>query len=266
MVKLARFPVLAGLVTGLVAGLVTGLAAVSTAPAQASGARAFNPLTLDGHVVKWGAPELGTPAHVTYAFAVGPVANINARNCRAMDALDGLAAAAGVGLARLRGEARAAFRLWEAASGITFEEVTSVGEADIVIGSQSAPRGFAFTNVRHAGEVLRPALIVSGGARGLGKPGSGAREAQDAVAAPRVSRITEAAVCLNPAHMWKVGFDGDLGTYDLRYTFAHEIGHAIGLDHHIQDPSIMHFKYSEKFQGLQPGDVAGVKWLYGSRK
>lgn len=257
--KLALFPVLAGLVTGL----LTGLAVVSTAPVQAAGARTFNPLTLDGHVVKWGAPELGTPAHVTYAFAVGPIASTNARNCRAMDALDGLAAAAGVELARLRGEARAAFRLWEDVSGLTFEEVASVGEADIVIGSQSAPRGYAFTNVRHAGEVLRPPLIVSGDSRGLGKPGSRAAGGQGAAAAPRVSRITEAAVCLNPAHLWKVGFDGDLGTYDLRYTFAHEIGHAIGLDHHIQDPSIMHFKYSEKFRGLQVGDIAGAKWLYG---
>lgn len=258
MAKLALFPVLAG--------LVAGLAAVSTAPAQAAGARTFNPLTLDGHVVKWGAPELGMPAHVTYAFAVGPVVDTNARNCRAMEALDGLAAAAGLDLARVRGEAAAAFRLWEEASGLSFEEVMSVGEADIVIGSQSAPRGFAFTNVRHAGEVPRPALIVSGGGRGLGKPGSGTRETPDAGGEPRVSRITEAAVCLNPAHMWKVGFDGDLETYDLRYTFAHEIGHAIGLDHYIRGQSIMHFKYSENFQGLQPGDIAGVKWLYGSAK
>lgn len=247
----------------MLAGLVAGLAIVPVVPAGAAGARTFNPLTLDGHVVKWGEPELGTPARVTYAFARERVLSPTARNCRAMDGLDSLAAAAGVNLAQVREEAAAAFRFWEEASGLSFEEVASVAEADIVIGSQSVPRGFAFTNVRHAGEVPRLPLIVSGETRGLGEPGSEAREAQDAAATPRVSRITEAAVCLNPAHMWKVGFDGDLGTYDLRYTFAHEIGHAIGLDHYIRGRSIMHFKYSEKFQGLQPGDIAGARWLYG---
>ncbi|WP_417769874.1 matrixin family metalloprotease [Stappia sp.] len=262
MVKLVSLSVLAGLVTSL----ATGLATVSIVPAGAAGARTFNPLTLDGQVVKWGAPQLGAPARVTYAFARGKVLNPTARNCRAMDALDGLAAAAGVELAQVRGEAAAAFRLWEEVSGLSFEEVASVETADIVIGSQLVPRGYAFTNVRHAGEAPRLPLIVSGETRELGKSGPARPGVQDTAAAPRVSRITEAAVCLNPAHMWKIGFDGDLGSYDLKYTFAHEIGHAIGLDHHIRGQSIMHFKYSENFQGLQMGDIAGAKWLYGSAK
>ncbi len=63
----------------------------------------------------------------------------------------------------------------------------------------------------------------------------------------------------------EIGFDGDLKTYDLQYTFAHEIGHAIGLDHYLRKSSIMHFKYRETFEGLQPSDIEGVRWLYGAR-
>jgi hypothetical protein len=76
--------------------------------------------------------------------------------------------------------------------------------------------------------------------------------------------ISKALVCLNPLKRWKIGFDGDLKTYDLRYTLAHEIGHAIGLDHPSGGGQIMGYRYEERFRSLQPGDVRGAVLLYGA--
>jgi hypothetical protein len=83
-----------------------------------------------------------------------------------------------------------------------------------------------------------------------------------------VKPITQALVCLNPMRPWKVGFDGDLKTYDMRYTLAHEIGHAIGLDHRGRDHGVMGFAYQEKVASpgeihLADTDVAAAVRLYG---
>ena len=77
--------------------------------------------------------------------------------------------------------------------------------------------------------------------------------------------IARSLICLNPAQPWKVGFDGDLDVYDLRYTIAHEAGHAIGLDHPSPAGQLMSYKYDERHQGLQPGDIRGAALLYGAR-
>ena len=65
--------------------------------------------------------------------------------------------------------------------------------------------------------------------------------------------IGRSLICLNPKQPWKIGFDGRLGVYDLRYTIAHEIGHAIGLDHPSAAGQLMSYRYDEK----QTGSAAG---------
>ena len=184
-----------------------------------------------------------------------------------MDSLARLARLSSLGLEDVRRQASLAFQLWQNVSGLTFEEIADVNAADILLGVQSIPRGFAFTNVRFQSDFAdRPKSNVTDVSdRGLGKPGRQPEARSGVTAAAKLARITRSAVCLNPVHKWKIGFDGDLKTYDLQYTFAHEIGHAIGLDHYLRKSSIMHFKYRETFEGLQPSDIEGVRWLYGAR-
>lgn len=67
-----------------------------------------------------------------------------------------------------------------------------------------------------------------------------------------------------PRKQWKIGFDGDKDVYDIRYTLVHEIGHAIGLDHPGPEGQLMGFRYTEAFADLQPGDLRGIRQLYGT--
>jgi len=80
-----------------------------------------------------------------------------------------------------------------------------------------------------------------------------------------VKPISRSLICLNPERGLKIGFDGDLQRYDIRYTLAHEIGHAIGLDHPAGAGQIMGYRYEEAFRELQAGDIAGAGQLYGKR-
>jgi hypothetical protein len=70
-------------------------------------------------------------------------------------------------------------------------------------------------------------------------------------------------MCLSPEERWKIGFDGDLDVYDLRYALLHEIGHAIGLDHPALAGQLMDFRYLERFRAPQTGDILGAVALYG---
>jgi hypothetical protein len=194
----------------------------------------FRVLKLEGHEVRWQPPAKGGPRVVTYRLVTETMAVPTARNCRGLTSLDGLAAASGVAMADLRAEVAAAFAMWETAANIVFKEAAEGATADILIGAQTEPDGWAFADVFF-----------------------------DASSSEAVKPISRALVCFNPAKRWKVGFDGDLKRYDLRYTLAHEIGHAIGLDHPLGANQIMHFRYEERFRALQPGDIRGAAVLYG---
>jgi hypothetical protein len=192
-------------------------------------------LKLEGSLVKWGDRRLGAGAVVSYAFATSPTRFESARNCGDLLPLDDLAARHGIPPETLQAEAAAAFRIWEAAANITFVALDDPAHANILIGAQGKPVGRAFADVMY-------------------QPGS----------EHDVKLIDKALVCLNPNQPWKVGFDGNISVYDIRYTLVHEIGHAIGLDHPGPTGQVMSFRYHEKFSDLQPGDFRGIQALYGT--
>jgi hypothetical protein len=198
-------------------------------------------LRLDGAYVKWGTPRLGTSALVHYAFITEPMRSTGAINCDFMVPISAALKASGVDREHFRSEVAAAVGLWQAAADVRFVESADPATADILIGAQGNPRGFAFTNVDYdrTGATFASASAVP------------------------VRRIKKSLICVNPAKRWKIGFDGNLDVYDIRYTIAHEVGHAIGLDHPSPSGDLMSFRYSEDFRALQPGDVAGAVALYG---
>jgi hypothetical protein len=214
--------------------LVSAIISLCLIPAEAGSLKDYRRLVLDGHALKWGRPLAGTGAVVTWALAPGAISFVDARNCRSIAPIDGLLAASRVEAAAFRDELAAAFAGWQAVANIVFRE-TEPARADILIGAEVEPRGRAFTNVTYD--------------KSKGPPG--------------VRHLTQSVICLNPEERWKIGFDGDLNRYDLRYTLAHEIGHAIGLDHPPGRAGIMDFSYRERYRVLQPGDIAGIVSLYG---
>jgi hypothetical protein len=230
----------------LVAVCIAAMFSVSVA--HAGGYRLLN---LDGSLVKWGVPQFGAGAVVSYAFADHAMRFDKARNCAGLVPLEALAARSHVTSSDFRSETASAFAAWAKVTGLEFKLTADAARADILIGAQARPIGRAFTNV----ELDTSARVEKAFAKGTEAAGSHALALRP---------IRQALICLNPDQPWKIGFDGRLGIYDLRYTLMHEIGHAIGLDHPGASGALMGFRYDEKRNGLAPADIEAAQKLYGT--
>ena len=218
------------------AALLAGLVCCFWGAASADDIAGFKILKLEGNNVHWRPAIQGQRPVVSYSLVDDNAEFPNARNCRKLTSLEGTLDNSEIAPSLAREEITAAFAMWEAVSNIAFREAPSADKADILIGAQVDPEGWAFADVFY--DVSSPDAV---------KP------------------ISKALICLNPTKRWKIGFDGDFKVYDLRYTIAHEIGHAIGLDHPNGAGQIMGYRYEERFRALQPGDIAGAVLLYGAR-
>jgi len=240
---------------GAIIAVIVMLSPTTRLPVLA--ADSYRLLKLDGALVKWGRPQLGAGAAVSYAISEEHRLFPDARNCRRLEPLSQHAQALGITPQQVKTELKVALRAWERVANVRFYEAADPRRANILIGVQGDPRGRAFANVWPDKQFIRGSLM----ARGLGgaETSLGGTKARNAT----VRSIKRASICLNPLKPWKIGFDGNLEAYDLRFTFMHEIGHALGIDHPARPDQLMHFKYDESRNGLQAGDIAGAVKLYG---
>lgn len=237
------------------------LAVVAAMASGSAGATetGFRLLTFSGVAAKWKKREVNGRIELTWALAGRSFDLQGARNCPDMVSLVPPLKKHGIPEAKLRREIAGAMAMWQSVVAVTFAEADDPAKADIVIGAQATPRGRAFADVvlvqtpHH--EPARGSLVSF-----LAHSRPAAVHADSA--APHAA-IAKAAVCLNPEQRWKIGFDGDLDAYDLRYTMAHELGHALGLDHPGPAGQLMSFRYDERVIGLTEGDIAGAVRLYG---
>ncbi len=219
----------------------SGLACLAAAAVLALGATSiradeFRLLKIDGHRMKWGAPELGTGAEVTYGFATHARSFPDAINCQELAPMERLAAAWGDDPRWLDAIAAEAFAMWSVAADVRFRPAEAGETPDILIGAQGKPRRIAFANVWFDGAAARDG----------------------------VAPLTQATICFNPELAWGIGAaPGGQGS-DFGTVLAHEIGHAIGLDHPGATGSLMGYQNQGDIDALMPGDIEGAITLYGA--
>lgn len=187
-------------------------------------------LKINGEDVVWRKAG-GAPLKLTWTLAKSPSAWNEAVNCGQMTPITSLRT---IPVATIKEQIMGAMEYWAKQSSTRFEFVEDEAHADVVIGFQKEPRGIAYADV-----LMEPSMK------------SGRRN------------IARGLICLNPQAAWKVGLNGDLKTFDIRYVVAHEIGHVLGLDHPNSPHQLMSFRYDERNAGLRSGDLAGIEVLYG---
>jgi len=152
------------------------------------------------------------------------------------------------------GAARRALESWARASDIQFLETRSTAQ------TVSAP---------NAGDRINLITVSADNAALFGSSESPGRTR---VFSDSGGAIVEADIALNPNEFFST--DGTPGTYDLESTFAHEVGHLLGLEHSAVISATMQPRQAQNGlyglpaftqRTLSEDDVAGARALYGSQ-
>ena len=179
---------------------------------------------------KWGSPTFGTGATVTWSLMP------TGTNCSA-DGGGTCSALADFMPAGYEAQIVAAFASWSAVANLTFVKVADDGAAF------NAPTTSG--DLRFGGHVFDGAFGVL--AHGYFPPVNGGTAAGD--------------MHFDTAETWKTSFGGP--GFSIFQVTAHELGHALGLDHTGVPNSLMNPFYTEAFSGPQADDIAGMQFIYG---
>ena len=183
---------------------------------------------------KWGPPVFGTGASVTWSLMP------TGTSCAGEAAGCSITALSSFMPAGFLTQIQNAFAAWAAVANLTFTQIADDG----------APEGGATASgdIRLGGHFFDGA----GGtlAHGFYPPSNGGTFAGD--------------IHFDTGDTWKIGFGG--AGFDIFQVAAHEIGHALGLDHTAVPGSLMNPFYSEAFSGPQADDIAGMVFIYGPKQ
>lgn len=179
---------------------------------------------------KWGPPVDGTGAVVTYSFMPAGIP-LDAGTSTDLSTFMP---------AGFKAEIVRAFDAWSDVANITFVEVTDSGGA-----FNGAAGGVG--DIRITGHFFDGPFGVL--AHAFFPPINGLTAAGD--------------LHFDSSEAWKIGFGGNPNAFDIFQVAAHEIGHAIGLDHTGVPNSLMNPFYTEAFSGPQADDIAGAVFIYG---
>lgn len=180
---------------------------------------------------KWGAAPYGTPGGVVTWSYMATGVDLSAEGAGFNTHLSAFMPAG------FHAAITAAFAAWSAVANISFVFVADTGHPF------NAPG--AMGDIRIGGHVFDGAGGVL--AHGYYPPVNGVSAAGD--------------IHFDIAEAWKLGFGGP--GFDVFQVAAHEIGHAIGLDHTLVPASLMNAFYTEAFSGPQADDIAGAAFIYG---
>jgi hypothetical protein len=180
---------------------------------------------------KWGPDAMGTGATITWSLMPAGTA------CPPWQCAGGaVTALADFMPAGYEAAVQAAFGAWSAVANLTFIATPDNGAPFNAEG--------AVGDIRIGGAALNPMGTV---ALGFFPPENGVSAAGD--------------IFLDVETDWSLEFeDPGLSVFQV---VAHEIGHALGLDHTTVPDSLLNLAYTEAFAGPQADDIAGAQFLYG---
>lgn len=185
--------------------------------------------------VRFGKGKLGSGVHIRWTLLKADLEQPLLRNCNRMTSISLLLEQSKLTFDEFKREAERGMQVWSAVADITFEYVEHESDADIKIGALAEFDGWAFADVVFGGTAKNEWFDAS-------------------------------SICLNPWRQWSV--DDEAKSYCVRHTIAHEVGHALGLDHPGSSrlSALMRHRYDRCYAELNEHEIAAVQRLYGKRK
>ena len=254
--KFAHFPI--GVILSLVAfGYAADGCAYATFPYTSGSETLYSKWGPDNHAgtpagsVTWSLIPAGTPGSATYCSTACPGNSLDAIN---------IENGPGMGftltpMANLRDHLRTAFARWSAVSGVRFVELPS--DSGVAIND-------ALAVPPATGDIRIGVFAFSsgGGAVGYAPPPNGGTGSGD-ILFDANSYYQFAAQAEGQA------YDTTFAPNDFDTLLLHEMGHALGLAHPVDDGSCPVMQIAAHCFGhvnrqLDADDIAGVQFLYGS--